>query len=199
MRLLYSPASPYSRKVRIVLREKNLHDQVEEILANPFGDAAELQRANPLGKIPALLVEPGFALYDSPVICEYLDTLVPTAPLLPATGPARWQVLRCQALADGLLDAAVASVYESRRPPAEQSATVVARWREQIERALAVLPAQLDALPAAFNLGHVAAASALGYLDLRFPDWGWRSAQPKLKNWFEDISQRPSLQQTVPF
>jgi glutathione S-transferase len=198
MRLFYSHASPYSRKVRIVARERNLLGSLEEVAANPLGEAAELQSANPLGKIPALIVNEKFALYDSPVICEYLDTLGAAPQLVPVQGEARWLVLRAQALADGLLDSAVAIVYETRRPANEQSSTTMARWHGQIERALAAMAQQLPALPAVFNLGHIAFVSALGYLDLRHPAIDWRKAHPPLAAWFAALAQRPSVRDTLP-
>lgn len=198
MRLFYAPPSAYSRKVRIVAREKNLRENIEEILCNPYEDPATLLQANALGKIPTLELDDGATLYDSPVICEYLDSLNDSPRLIPASGPARWQVLKVQALADGLLDAAVLIAQEKRRPETEQSPSAIARRNEVIDRALLVMVAEIAALPESINLGHIACACALGYLDFRQPERDWRAAFPTLAVWFAEFSERPSMRATDP-
>jgi len=198
MRLLFAPPSAYSRKVRVVAREKNLHEHIEEILSNPYENPTDLHRANALGKIPSLILDDGSALYDSPVICEYLDALNASPGLIPTAGDERWRVLRTQALADGLLDAAVLIAQEKRRAAAEQSPSAIARWNAVIDRALSVMPGQLAALPAAINLGQIACACALGYLDFRQPERDWRGTAPELAAFFAEFSRRPSMQSTQP-
>jgi glutathione S-transferase len=198
MQLFFSPTSPFARKVRIVIIEKQLTERVQLIDCTPYEDPSELLRTNPLGKIPALALDNGFALFDSPVICEYLESLNPTPRLIPEAGAERWLVLRAQALADGMLDAAVLQVMESRRPEAERSPTAVAHWRVQMLRALAEMDTQLPQIPSALNLGQIAFASGLGYLDLRFPQLNWRATHPALAAWFIEISQRKSLRATEP-
>lgn len=212
MTLFYTLASPYARKVRIVAREKNLAGSINEVLVN-LADAPDLIRSNPLGKIPALVREDGFALYDSPVICAFLDSIGndilsidslglhstdSSAPLTPVEGDARWLVLRAEALADGVLDAAVACVMEGRRPAPEQSATVVKRQQEKIVRSIDEMEKQLPLLPSAFNLGHIAFISALGYLDFRIPELLWREQAPKLTEWFATADERESARVTRP-
>jgi glutathione S-transferase len=194
MKLFCSLTSPYARKVRVVAREKGLAGRIAEIVCVPQ-ESEELRRGNPLGKVPALLLDDGMALYDSPVICEYLDSLAPQ-PLIPASGRERWLVKRAEALADGVLDAAVACVMEARRAPAERSAGAVSHWRGQITRALAEMDEQLPELPDALNLGLIAFGCALGYLDLRHADLNWRDHHPALSLWFERFGARPSMAET---
>jgi glutathione S-transferase len=198
MQLFYSTASPYSRKVRVTALEKGLHERIQLHACVPLDNPASLIHANPLGKIPALVLDNGIALYDSPVICEYLDSLDREQPLIPAHGDERWTVLRAQALADGLLDVAVAQVYELRRVETERSPAMLARWHGQMSRAVDEMATQLELLPQKLNLGHIAFGCALGYLDLRFTDLGWRAAQPALAVWFADFEQRESMRATRP-
>ncbi len=196
MKLFCSLTSPYARKVRVVAREKGLSGRIVESLCVPQ-ESAELRRDNPLGKVPALVLDDGFALYDSPVICAYLDSLAPQPRLIPADGRERWQVLRAEALADGVLDAAVACMMEARRPDGERSPGAVEHWRGQITRALAEMDEQLPELPDGLNLGQIAFGCALGYLDLRHADLRWRDRHPGLSLWFERIAARPSMVETV--
>lgn len=198
MQLLYSQTSPYARKVRAVIEEKQLQTAVELSLANPLQSPAELLRSNPLSKVPALICDDGVALYDSQVICEYLDDLGDQPRLIPATGAARWTVLRQHALANGLLDAAVAIVFERNRADAEQSTLWLSRWQHAIERSLSVMADDIVADPTAVNLATLSFAVALGYLDFRHPDIDWRAQQPPLAEWYAVFSQRPSLQNTQP-
>lgn len=198
MKLYYSTTSPYVRKVRVVAREKGLADSIEEILSNPHERPPELQRVNPLGKVPALLLDDGTALYDSPVICEYLDSLNDTVQLIPSD-ESRWAVLKAQALADGVFDVAVSAVLETRRPANEQSPSAIEHWQNQMRAAVKEMAVQLPALPGELSLGHLSFAVALAYLHFRHPDLEWPSfADPALVSWFDDFKQRPSIQQTAP-
>ena len=194
MKLFCSLTSPYARKVRVTAREKGLASRIEELVCVPQ-QSAELRRSNPLGKVPALLLDDGLALYDSPVICEYLDSLAPQPRLLP-DGRERWLIKRAEALADGVLDAAVACVMEARRPDGERSPGAVSHWRGQITRALAEMDEQLPELPDALNLGLIAFGCALGYVDLRHADLQWRDHHPGLALWFERFGARPSMVET---
>jgi glutathione S-transferase len=198
MQLYYSPTSPYVRKVRVVAIEKGLADRVELVAATPWPDAAAVAAVNPLGKVPALVTDDGLALYDSPVICEYLDALVPAAPLIPRSGPARWQVLRCQALCDGILDAAVAIVLERRRPEAERSAAAQQRAADAIRRSVAALAPELRPAGTAFDLGQIAIAVALGYLEFRLADLELGAGRAALRDWWAATRERPSLVATRP-
>jgi glutathione S-transferase len=195
MQLFYSPGSPFARKVRVLARERGLTGSLQETALSPHDDAPELLSTNPLGKVPALRTR-DLMLFDSPVICEYLDTLGDETRLVPPDGPRRIIALRNQALGDGLMDAAVASVLELRRPESMQSTHWLRRWRAVIERgvtALAEAP-----LPSRFDIGAISMACALAYLDFRFPDIVWRAAQPSLAAWLDDVSMRDSMLLTRP-
>jgi len=198
MKLFFSPTSPYVRKVRVVAMEKGLGDRIELVPANPWPDPAAVAAANPLGKVPALLLDDGTPLYDSPVICEYLDSLVPASPLIPREGPKRWLVLRRQALGDGILDAAVAIVLERRRPEAERSAELQRRSAEAIRRSIDALAAELRPADAPFDLAQISFAVALGYLEFRLPDLDLGTAQRPLREFWQAIRERPSLAATRP-
>lgn len=198
MKLLYSPTSPYARKVRIVVREKGLLSSVTEIIRLPADKQPELLAANPLGKVPALILDDHSALFDSPVICEYLDQLVKKPRLVPA-GAARWPALRAQALADGLLDVAVAAVLESRQPPEQQSPTTLAHWREQMRSAVVWMHKELAVMGPDPGIGHIAMAVSLAYLDFRHPDFPWRNhAETVLIDWYAEFAGRQSMLETVP-
>lgn len=195
MKLLYSVRSPYARKVRVVLREKGLLPRVDEVLADPQDNGAGLLALNPLGKVPALASALG-PLYDSPVVCEYLDSLSSEFPLLPQAPAQRLDVLRLQALADGIMDAAVSIVVELKRPQAQRSAQWLRRWHAAIERSVEVLAGK--ALPAPFDLGAIATACALDYVSFRCPEVEWARRWPALRNWAEPRLLRPSMQDTAP-
>ena len=201
MRARINPASPFARKVRIVLRERNLTGQIEEVgtSVSPVAPNPDLARANPLVKIPALILDDGTALFDSRVICEFLDTLGNVPRLFPATGIERWNALRLQSLCDGVLDAAVITRYEIAVRPEQL------RWKDWIAGQRAKIDGGVDALEReqpswgrTFGIGQIGAACVLGYLDFRFPEIDWRSTHPRLKAWFEEVSQRPSVQDTTP-
>ncbi len=198
MRLYWSPASPYARKVRTVAREKRVADRIEEVVVDAFADPPELTGANPLGRVPALVLDDGTALYDSPVITAYLDTVGDGNSLVPGEGAARFAVLRAEALADGVMDLALGLVLERRKPDGEKSPTMAARWRSQLPRALDAIAADHARLPDPVSLGHIAFACALGYLDFRHPDIDWRTGREALADWFAEISARPSLVDTAP-
>lgn len=200
MQVRVNAASPFARKVRIVLREAGLTDRVEEVqtAVNPVTPNADLAGQNPLVKIPALTLDDGSALYDSRVICEYLDTLA-GAKLFPQSGPERWRALTLQALCDGILDAAVMTRYEvAVRPEVHRWPKWIEGQRSKIDGGLAALEKMQPAFGAQFGIGQVGAACVLGYLDFRFPEIDWRAAHPGLKRWFDDASQRPSVRDTFP-
>ncbi|GAB4356026.1 MAG: glutathione S-transferase family protein [Immundisolibacter sp.] len=197
MQLIYAKPSPYSRKARVTVLEKGLADRVEEIVVSPLEDPAALLEANPLGKVPALRLDDGRCLYDSWVICEYLDGLTPTPRLIP-DGPARFEVLRRAALADGVLDAAVTARLELLRPEAMRWTPWTDRQQRAIRRGLAAMAQDVSALGDELTLAHIEFAVALGYLDFRLPELAWRDAHPALAAWQDAFSQRPSMQTTVP-
>ena len=197
MQLIYAKPSPYSRKVRVTLLEKGLAGQVEEIIASPMEDPAVLLAVNPLGKVPALRLDDGQCLYDSWVICEYLDSLTPAPRLIP-DGTDRIAALRRAALADGVLDAAVTARLELLRPEAIRWAPWTDRQQRAIQRGLAVMEQDVPALGPAVTLAHIEFAVTLEYLDFRLPDLAWRAGHPALAAWLGQFSQRPSMLSTVP-
>ena len=200
MRLWYNPASPFARKVRIVALETGLAGRIEavSILVSPVKPHPELARENPLVKIPALATDAG-TLYDSAVICEYLDSLHGGPPLFPAAGPERWAALRLQALADGILEAAVLMRYERAvRPQALQWSDWVAGQLGKVRSGLDALARECAGWKERFGIGELTAACVLGYLDFRFPDEPWRQSHPALERWYAVVSQRPSMKATVP-
>lgn len=202
MKLFHAPTSPFVRKVMVVAHEAGLLDEIELAFnaASPVSRDAELAASNPLGKIPALLIEDGTALYDSPVICEYLAARGSAPSLFPPNGPKRWEALTQQALGDGLLDAALTARYEAVMRPADKQWPV---WREaqlaKIEGALQRIEAIVAVLDEAMTIGTITMGCALGYLDFRFPDLGWRNGRAVLAAWFTHFSERPSMRDTVPF
>jgi glutathione S-transferase len=201
MKLHSNPASPFVRKVLVLAHELGLSERLELVpeRVSPVSPNETVYGDNPLGKIPALVTDDGTALYDSRVVCEFLDTLHVGAPMFPAAGEARWTALRRQALADGLMDAAVAVRYENLVRPEE------GRWQgwvdgqmTKVRRAADAMEREADALDATLDIGTIAVGCALGYLDFRYPDEGWRDARARLAAWFEGFSARPSMQATVP-
>jgi len=199
VQLYYSATSPYVRKVRIVAIEKGLDGAIELVEAMPWPDPSLIATQNPLGKVPALVLDDGSALYDSPVICEYLDSLGEGRRLLPPAGPGRWRSLRIQALADGIMDAAVSIVLERRRPAELQSHEAIDRATQAIRRGVAVLAEDLGPdLTAPFDLAQIATAVAIGYLHFRLPDLELGLGNPRISEWWSLIRERPSLAATAP-
>ena len=201
MRLHYNVASPFVRKVMAVAIETGLDDRLEPAarMMTPVRPDADLIRDNPLGKIPCLVTDDGAVLYDSRVICEYLDSLHDGPRMFPAAGPARWTALRRQAEGDGIMDAGVLARYETFVRPQEH------RWGEWIEgqkqkfrRALDALEAEAEAFGDTVDIGTLTIGCALGYLDFRYADEGWRDSRPRLAAWLERFAARPSMARTAP-
>jgi len=201
VQLFYSPNSPYARKARIIIRELDLEQRVKEVAVTLPADAA-LRAINPLGKIPALVLDDNSVIYDSPVICEYLDELgqgkfFPRAGLF-REAQGRWRALTLQALGDGLADAVVRRNQELRLPEERRSNEVVQRQTAAIEAAFGVADRASAKFPAVPTIGEIAIACAIGYLDLRVPHDGWRDRHPQLASWLETFSKYPSMQATKP-
>ena len=199
MKLHANPASPFVRKVRVLAIETGLEGRIEPTSrpTNPVQPLAELTRDNPIGKIPCLITDEGAALYDSRVICEYLDGLHDGPKMFPPSGPARWTALRRQALADGIMDGGVLARYETFLRPEER------RWPEWIDNQKEKFQRALDALEAedlgeTADIGTIATGCALGYLDFRYAAENWRVSRPKLAAWFKTFSRRPSMAKTAP-
>lgn len=200
MKLYYAPASPFVRKVNVLAMETGLDKQVEWLGTNPWQAEEALISENPLSKIPTLITDDGMVLYDSAVICEYLDGLHAGEKMIPIAGEARWQVLRLQALADGLLDSGILRFREKKRPTELYSAEWDAMQKGAVERSLDYLEQTLSLWSQSntVNLGVISVAIALGWLDFRFPDEDWRSARPQLASWFEIFAERPAMRATIP-
>jgi glutathione S-transferase len=196
MKLFYSPNSPYVRKVMACAIARGLDQQIERVNTNPHDSPAVLLDANPLSKVPCLIADDGAAVFDSPVICEFLDSQGSAAPLFPPPGPARWQALTLQALADGILDAALVRRGLAGEAPDAVRREVIARQKAAMVRALDVLE---RAVPhQGLDIGTIAVACALGYLDLRFAADDWRAGRPHLAAWFAAIGKEPALARTAP-
>ena len=229
MKLFFTDTSPYSRKVRVVAIELGLQDRIETqfLRVRPTAIDATLSSVNPLSKIPALVLDDGTALYDSPVICEYLDTLHAGPKLVPASGPARFRVLRLQALCDGILEAAILVFYErSQRPPAlhwdpwlDGQTQKAQQGLDELEREAASFgsPASgtmtstsdgATASPAAapisdderagIDLAQICAGVTVGWLELRGVIGDIRAGRPKLCAWYDAFRERPSMRATEP-
>lgn len=192
-----SPASPFGRKIKIAIAELGLEGRIEIVPADTNDPNEPLRRQNPLGKIPTLVLEDGSTLFDSRVIAEYLDHLAGGGRLFPA-GEARFAQLRLQALADGICDAALLQVYETRfRTPELRSAAWVENQAGKVNRALA----SLEAEPPAYDrprIGEIAFACALGYLDLRFAG-SWRAGHPALVAWVDGFAAKVPAFETTRF
>ena len=200
MKLIGSLGSPYVRKVRVVLAEKKLDYQFE--LENVWAPDTAISKLNPLGKVPSLVMDDGSVMIDSRVMVEYLDTLTPVCKLLPANSRDRADVKCWEALADGMIDAAVIVRLERLRPIELQSEDWVARQQGKVKLGLAALSDKLGDLPYCmgknYSLADVAVGCTLGWLAFRFPDIGWRDDHANLARLFDKLSERPSFKDTFP-
>ncbi len=198
MKVYGAPQSPFARKVRVFAMETGQASSIEWVMV-PLPDRGKVISAfNPLVKIPVMERDDGSVLYDSPVICEYLDSLHQGPKLHPAGGEERWTALRLQALGDGIGDAAAAIGAEGRRPSAYQFDDFVRRQTAKINNGLDILEKEIGLLDGDLTIAHLSIACAIGYLDFRTPDFGWRDTRPKLAAWIEAFSTRPSMAETVP-
>jgi glutathione S-transferase len=201
LRLIGSLTSPYVRKVRIVMAEKRIDCQLE--LEDVWSADSTIQQANPLGKVPCLIMEDGGAVFDSRVIVEYLDTMTPIAKLIPANGRERVEVRTWEALADGILDAAIlVRLEQTQRLPGQQSAKWIDRQMGKVHAGVAAMASGLADKPwcngNGYTLADIAAGCALGYLDFRFPQIDWRGAHPNLERLYDKLAARPSFADTKP-
>lgn len=194
MKLYGSLTSPYVRKVRVLAHELGV--TLDSIPIKVHEIPSDYGRVNPVNRIPALVTDGGDLIYDSRVICEYID-VSHGSPFLPREGPARWQVLKLQVMGDGLMDAATPRVSELARPPERQWPHRLAEYERSIRQTLDALEdiaEQLDAL----NLGTISIGCALGYLDFRLPMEPWRDRRPQLAAWYASFADRPSMATTSP-
>jgi glutathione S-transferase len=201
LKLHSNVASPFARKVRAVAIETGLAGRIEELdrRVTPVQPDPAIVRDNPLGKIPCLVTDEGVALYDSRVICEYLDGLHDGQRLFPPSGPARWTALRRQAQGDGIMDAGVLARYETfLRPEERRWPDWIQNQKEKFRRALDALEAEAEDFGETVDIGTIAIGCALGYLDFRYASESWRASRPKLAAWFERFAERPSMAATAP-
>ena len=200
MKLLATPTSPYARKVRVVLAEK----KIEYVLVDesPGAPGNTVSDFNPLGKIPVLVLDDGYSVYDSRVIVEYLDAVSPVTRLIPEPSRQRVAVRRWEALADGICDAASAIAREQRRTVRQQSREWIERQSRKIVQGVAELSRELGERPwcsgETYSLADIATGCALGYLDLRQPDLAWRVDYPNLVRLADKLAKRPSFAETAP-
>jgi len=199
MKLHWSPRSPFVRKVMIVAHERGVADRLQCVrtVAETAKPHAELMKDNPLSKIPTLVLDDGMALYDSSVICEYLDALDGEPKLFPQHGQARIVALRHQALGDGFLDLLVLARNERMR--AQPSEAHLASAAARTAAVLDSLDNEAGAFTVdQFSIGHIAIGCALSYLDFRFAEQDWRRQRPRLAHWHASFAARPSVQATLP-
>jgi glutathione S-transferase len=200
LKLIGSSASPFARKARIVLAEKRIEYTWET--QNPWAADSTVPDLNPLGKVPVLVLEDGTALYDSRVICEFLDGVSPIGKLIPAGNRERIEVRRWEALADGIVDAGALARAESQRPSHERSAAWTERQMKKVARGLDALEGQLGARTYCcgnnLTLADIAVGACLGWLDFRYPNLAWRDDRPDLERLAAKLADRPSFADTVP-
>jgi glutathione S-transferase len=200
MKLYYTPTSPFVRKVLLVAHEKGMTDRIETTFLRPSPTKADaiLSKDNPLSKIPALVLPDGSALYDSAVICEFLDSLADSPKLIPS-GDARWRVLRLQALADGILEAGVAVFYERTMRPKELAWDAwLAGQTEKALQGLDAIEGCVSGFPREVDLGQLCVAATIGWLEFRGHLGPIRTGRQKLFAWYEAFRERPSMRATEP-
>jgi len=198
MKLHWSPKSPYVRKVMICAHELELVERLELVrsIAAMLKPNERLMQDNPLSKIPTLVLDDGFTLFDSVVICEYLDDLG-RGSLFPKQGADKWQALRWHAFGDGMLDAAI--LWRNERERQAPLTALIEAFDLKMRTSLKQLDDEAQALAETpFSIGHITIGCALGYLDYRFDALGWRSIAPRLADWHAETRARPSFQNTEP-
>ena len=196
MKLFHSAASPFVRKVMACAITRGIDGRIALVPTNPHVSPPELIAMNPLSKVPCLVTDDGLALFDSPVICEFLDSIGDALPMFPAAGGARWRALKQQAIGDGIMDAAVGRRMEGAKPGEAARDVFMARMRAAVDRALSELEGELP--HRAVDIGSISVACALGYLDFRFAHEEWRPAHPELAAWFKGFSEHPGIARTMP-
>jgi glutathione S-transferase len=195
LKLFHSATSPFVRKVMACAIARGIEGQITEMPTNPHESPAALLAANPLSKVPCLITVDGMALFDSPVICEFLDSIGGEIGMFPQ-GASRWRALRLQAIGDGIMDAAVLHRGESQRPREDARDAVMVRQTAAVTRALDLLETDPPSLH--LDIGSLTVACALEYLDLRMAHLNWREGRPRLAGWLAGIAGEPALARTAP-
>ena len=200
MKLYYSPTSPYARKCLVLAIEKNLVNLVEFVKLSPWDNPNHLLEVNPLCKVPALELDNGSALCDSPLILEYLDSLGSRPQLIPREGPKRWETLQRAALADGILDASLTVVWEfKKRPEKARHQPWIDRQLQAINRTLDRFEVEVSTWPLdRVDAGDISVGCACAYLVFRLPELSWETKYTHLSAWFQEFGMRPSMLQTDP-
>ncbi len=198
MKLFYNRNSPFARKCRVVLFEKGLQDKVELVESMPPHDSPALIAANPLAKIPALVLDDGNSFSESPVICEYIDSLSAQNQLFPTDKTERFEALELAALGSGIMDAAVACILESRRPEDKRWPEWVERKENAIRRTIKLVADSGIDEKTPFDIGTINLAVALAYVCFRLPHIKWREEHTKLAEWLDFVNKRPSMLATAP-
>ena len=200
MKLWHSPLSPFVRKCMILAHEAGIADKIEILnaAAHHINRDERIMESNPLGKVPSMVLDDGTPIFDSRVICAYLDTQHDGENLIPS-GDQRFVAATCEALGDGIMEAAVASRYETGiRPPEKQWDKWIEGHFNKIDSGLDYLETWKAARLEDVHIGSISVVAALGYLDFRHPDYDWRATHPYLKQVFADWSKRPSMIETDP-
>jgi glutathione S-transferase len=194
MELWYTTTSPFARKVRIAAAELGVADQITLVRVDPWTDG-RLRKLNPLAKVPTLVLDDGTALPESTLICEWLDRHSAARKLFPSKGPERWRALRLQGIADGAMTAVGRLFADERRSERARTETMLQRFAAARDAVLDAL--EHEDLNAELQIGEIAIAALLGYLDFRWPDREWRSTRPRLAAWAQQTSERPSIVSTM--
>ena len=196
MKLAFSPASPYVRKVTACAIKRGIDKQIERLKIGTTDP--ELLKYNPLSKVPTLITDDGMHIYDSPVICEYLDSVGTAPKLFPPAGPARWKALVQEALADGILDATQPRRRELTLPQDDGRKSYIALQQGKVKLALDHFEKDADKLGDLATIGEITIGCALGYLDFRYGNEPWRPGHPRLEAWYAKVVKLPPLAETMP-
>ena len=197
MRLIGSPTSPFVRKVRVLLIEKGFDDiEVENV--NAFEDPKELIAHNPMSRVPVMVLRNGVAFYDSKLIVDYIETTMQGPKFIPDAGASRWFVLQAQAHADTMIDVAIRAMLERKRPADKQMKEKITRDEFAVARGIGAAAKIVKGMDAQINLGHIAIACAMGYIDFRMPHLKWRDHHLELSAWYQEMRLRASMQATAP-
>ena len=201
MKLYYSATSPYVRKVHVIAREAGVADRIElaPTVANALQPNVELAKDNPLMKLPTLVTDDGIALFDSPIISQYLVSLPGGAKLLPASGPARWRAMRLEALGDGITDAGMLSRGETATRPEDKRWSAMAEGQlTKVRQGLDMVERNAGELDEPVNIGQISLACGIGWLEFRAVGGDLRAGRPRLFAWYDRFAARPSMAATAP-